>query len=164
MITDQLGLIFSAFFRPISQGTQENRTINDITGNPFEARTYGDTALNRQLTDPTAGASRNVKAQIGDSNAPPTRADFKIGSPFLVAPESGQVSGATGIYTSGIANVKSSFGIAPTGGTGTIKEVIHIVRFNLGGGLFDVCLARNLVPDSSFILGQSIAIEWEYQF
>ena len=163
MITDQLGLIFSAFFRPISGG-QENRTINDITGAPFEARTYGDTALNRQLTDPTAGASRNVKAQIGDSNVAPTRADFKIGNAFLNAPESGLIGGAVGIYTSGIANVKSSFGIAPTGGAGVIKEVIHVVNFNLGGGLKNVTLARNLVPDSSFILGQSIAIEWEYQF
>ena len=161
-VNDNFGMLFALLIRSPSTGTLNTGTIFRDTGNTL--RQFVIFALGVNFTFNFTGNGAGVsKSRVGKGTTPPTRQDFNVDSGFPDSPESSLISSVTPTYNSGLAKITQATLISPTGGSGTISEVIKTARWSraisLGG---DFCIARDLnSPVSNFIVGQSINIDHE---
>jgi len=157
---DNAGLILAGIFRPRSTGAKVvNGILREDTGASFGTSVY-QTSTNTTIYN----VSPIKSVQIGESSTPATRQDFKIADPFSVAPEASPFSSLNGGYNSGLGKIEIPATLASTGGAGTIKEVVKRaqVRDTFGGATNrTIIFLRDVIQDSSFIIGQSVSINHE---
>jgi len=99
--------------------------------------------------------------RIGSGTTPPARGDYKIETPFTVAPESDYFEAGTASYAAGVITI--SAGIT-AGGSGTINETGFFGKMTDGG---DYTVSRMIMlfhdaisPSVSFSAGDSITVEY----
>ncbi len=160
LILDNFGEILSGY--PTLVGTSARLIFANDTGGAsrgFNIRNPFATYLN------TALSGLGWQLRIGSGSTPPVRTDFNIETPFGTAPESGFFAiTSNGIYNSGLGNIKYFGGIG-AGGAGTISEstTTGVLRDQFGTGRL-IQLFRDIIsPSVSFILAQSIVLEYTIQ-
>ncbi len=154
VVNDNFGKLFALFIR--APATSQFLAQGDFRDSNNVSRTLDIYGGQTWITSSGATIS---KAQVGTSPIAPTRQDFKIGSPFGNSPEDSLVNGSQPTYNSGLGKIVQATLISPTGGSGTIKEVVKMARWRSSGGALDFLMSRNTIPDTSFIVGQAINIE-----
>jgi len=156
---DNLGLLIAGLFRTPTTANKLVSNLKATNALVFNTRIYSTQAdTNRFNFD---GVLRLV--QVGKGTTPVTRQDFNIESPFVVAPESGLNASINGVYNSGLAKINQATLIAPTGGAGTITEVIKTTRaratVDQTGKI--IVIFRDIISPVGFIIGESINIDHE---
>jgi len=99
--------------------------------------------------------------RIGSGTTAPARGDYKIETPFTVAPESDYFEAGTGSYTAGTITISASI---TAGGSGTINETGFFLRMQ---DKDDSTIQRTYMifhdaisPGVSFSAGDSITVEY----
>jgi len=161
VVNDNFGMLFALLIRSPSGATLNTAMIFRDTGNVLQQFTIFALAGNFTFNNTSQGAGLS-KSRVGDGNTIPTRQDFTIDNGFGVSPESSLISSVTPTYNSGLGKIVQATLISPTGGSGTIKEVIKTARWTKNtGGAGDFLIARDLVGSVGFISGQSINVDHE---
>ena len=156
VVLDNLGMLLAGIIVPLQTGSFSKNIagFKSTLGLLFTLGMWG--------TNPTFlfnNANTN-QAQVGKGVTPVTRQDFVIGSAFSVgveaSPQNSQIFG----YNSGLGKVTIATQIAPTGGSGSITEVIKInrLRATTGADRFYL-LTRDVISPVAFIIGQTIDTE-----
>jgi len=162
LILDQFG-IFLAKITGRNAGGQRLINIKDILGTNHNLEIYSvSNVVNFNRT--TAGA-RGFLVQIGSGSVVPARTDFKINTAFGVAPENTQFNAVSDpVYNSGLGNFKYIASIT-AGGAGTINESIGMYNWVAQTNVAKLfCAFRDIIsPSVSFIVGQSIVLEYTVQ-
>lgn len=165
LITDAFGLMWSQHNRVVVGGTVDfggliaedgvSRTIRLINvGTPVNTR-YNEGNL------PNAGG----QVKIGQGITAPVRTDFDIETPFVTTPESLPVNVSPPIYDN-VLNQITFFTLQVAGGSGIISEIgFFLLWRDLTTGVTRrYLIAHDLVsPTVSFVVGQSIAVNWTWQ-
>ena len=159
VLLDNLGIMLAGVFRQPASGNS-----------PFLAGmvTTGGVAFSLRIYDTNGDPERYNRisplnqAQVGSGTTPPTRQDFDIESPFVVAPESNPANSNLFGYDSGLGKINTGTLISNTGSFGTITEVTKVMRVTNNTGTKVIIIMRDLVsPPVNFISAQSINIEHE---
>jgi len=158
VVLDQWGLIFAQMFRPPSAGTSPTFNVNETTGSLRTFRFWGN---HSGLLYMFRGG-RN-KAQVGKGVSIVTRQDFGIENPFTNGGvEDGAVNSAFGGYNNALGRLQFSTQITPTGGSGSVTEVIKITGFSDSGGTVrELAMFRDVVSPVAFISGETITVTHE---
>jgi len=155
---DNAGLILAGLFRTPSTGAKSAIGIlREDTGASFDTSVY-QTETNSTIYNV---APITNTTQIGEGSNPVSRQDFKIADPFGVAPEASPFFSGNGGYNSGLGKLEIPATLANTGGAGTIKEVVKraSIRDNIGGSQNrTIIFLRDVISDTSFIIGQSVNV------
>jgi len=158
-MNDNLGLLIAGIFRSPTTANKLVSNLKSTSALIFNTRIYSTQAdTNRWNFD---GVFRQV--QVGKGTTPATRQDFNIESPFVVAPESGLNNSINGVYNSGLGKINQATLIAPTGGAGTITEVIKVfrARATVDQTAKTIVMFRDIISSVGFIIGESINIDHE---
>lgn len=124
VFTSNMGKIIAGLLRAPSAG--DTSVVLQDTGDV--ARTIHTYSLTENL-----GAVALSLNQIGQGVTPANRTDTNIETPFGTAPESNTVGNGAGVFFDATGIVKIGFVVAPTGGAGTITEVVKINQFQDSG-------------------------------
>lgn len=160
-INDNFGKLLARLIRSPSTGADSNFIAFFDTGNIIRGLGIYALAGNFVFNFTSQGAGLS-KTRVGDGTTPPTRQDFTIDNGFPDSPESALQSSVTPTFNSGLGKITQATLISPTGGSGTVKEVIKTARWAraIGGG-GDFLISRNIVPDKSFVIAESINLDHE---
>jgi len=155
-VSDNFGMLLAGLVVPLQTGS----FTKDVSG--FITTLGLSKTLTIWGTNPAVNfnSANQNRAQVGKGNTPATRQDIKIESAFASSPESDlNVSQAFG-YNSGLGKVSVATQIAPTGGAGTITEIVKInnLKDNAGGAL-EYLFTRDVIVGVGFIIGQTIDTE-----
>lgn len=160
LILDNFGLLLAKIF---STQTTANQTFTgtNSAGAPIAIHSR---ALTSNVFNLSSGGAVGMLLFIGSGSTPPTRQDFSVETPFGTAPESLTFGAGFPVYNSGLGNFKN-LGSIIAGGSGTINEsVMFDVMRTVASGLAVLALFRDIIsPSVSFIVGQSIALEYTVQ-
>jgi len=161
VVLDNLGFILAGFFRAPTTGAKDTGSVlRKLTGALFSTRLYSTNSDSILFNDDPV----TRQAQVGSGSTLPTRQDFNVETPFVSAPESVRNSSLNGGYNSGLGKIEQPTLISPTGGAGTITEVVKyiLVQDGIGGGATEIiALFRDVITGVGFIAGQSINITHE---
>jgi len=104
-----------------------------------------------------------TKTRVGKGTTPATRQDTNIEDPFTNAPEDSLFDNSLAGYNSGLGKVTAPASVAPTGGSGTISEMIIVNVFRASNtNIFEVAMTRdNVSPLVNFISGKTISTALE---
>lgn len=157
LILNNFGLFLAAMFKPEITSNVAASLLDTVGGTDI-VNLYGGTLFNNNNF---AGMS----IQVGQGITPPARTDFVIETVFGTAPESARVV-LTGnpVYSTSSFNFKclSSFN---AGGVGTISESMLLARWDdsLSASGIYALFHDAISPAVSFVIGQSIAVEYTVQ-
>jgi len=158
LILDQLGGFLAQFFHPDGL-VSASFNIIDVTNTSENLFIYRASATFNTL------ATLGTSVQVGSSATPPLRTDFNIGNQFVTAPENAPFNGVSDpVYNSGLGNLKYVASIS-AGSSGTINESVLLNLWRNSGNIAKrFALFRDIIsPAQSFILGQTIALEYTVQ-
>jgi len=163
LILDQCGIWLASLFKKTDGSIVAMPLIKDTGGANRNFFSYGNNTA-RPWNNSGLG-SLGMQLRIGSSSTTPTRLDFKIASPFVTAPESLVFNAVTNpVWNSGLGNFKYIASIT-AGGSGTINESILLGNWlDNSDTVRKLALFRDIIsPASSFVIGQSIALEYTIQ-
>lgn len=157
LINDNFGKQLAGFHRtPVNA----NKDVSYVLFN-------GTPNLNRVYTTTSQGwfAGYGGIIAIGSSSLAPTRSQFNVQTVFGSSPENQRLQLVSpSIYNSGtgkITGIATQF--APTGGSGTIRESALFVSLTIVGN--HAIYTRDLItPNVSFVAGQTIVVDYTWQF
>jgi hypothetical protein len=157
LILDNLGRLTAGLFRHPSTANLKVSQIFNEAGVDVELYLYSTQFFNFIFN-----IQQGRSAQVGKGTTPVTRGDIKIESAFLVAPESVKNTSLLSGYTVGLSKISMSTLISPTGGSGSITEVVKFL-FIMGANQSATWIAimRDIVSPASFIAGESINVTHE---
>lgn len=156
VVNDNLGLIIAGMFQIVTSVSKQINLV-EIGGATKDVRVMGSSTV--ALLNHSAPA--NSRGQVGKGTTNPTRQDTNIESPFTNGgvednPQTTNVFG----YTSVLGKINLTAVITPTTGAGVIKEAVFTIRGNDNtGNPFDFLITRDLVPDTNFIIAETINLE-----
>jgi len=163
-LNDNFGFMIAKLFRAPTTGANSTGNVlrREDTGALFGTSMY-QTNSNSTIFNDEAGINQ---AQVGEGSTPATRQDFKIEDTFPDSPESSPQNSVAGAYNSGLGKITIATLISPTGGAGSITEVIKRgrIRDSIGGSTTRFIIwTRDVISPVGFIIGQSINIDHEVQ-
>jgi len=164
LILDQFGKFLTAIF-PKQSTLAVIATLKDSSGIDRSMGIYDSHAQSPALFNARIGTGLGMQIQVGSGSTPPTRIDFRIETAFGTAPESiGFIAPSNPVWNSGLGNFKYTASIS-AGGSGTINESVCIALWeDTGNILRTFILFRDIIsPAKSFIVGQTIALEYTIQ-
>jgi len=164
LILDQCGLWLASLFRLTSGSVTTMPLIKDTGGTDRTFASYGNETFRPWNRTGFIG-SQGMQVRVGSGSTAPLRNDFKIETALITAPESGNINATTNpVWNSGLGNFKY-LGSVTAGGSGTINESILLGNWlDNTGNIRSQALFRDIIsPASSFIVGQSIALEYTIQ-
>jgi len=157
LINDNYGEIWSRYHRAFVNAVKSVTLVNQLGNNNVENlyRTGGN-----GMEDRFGGEFR-----IGSGTNPPARSDFNVQTGFGSAPESTELNEiGLGIYNGGtgrITGIATQF--TPTGGSGTVREAVWFQELRSVATKF--AMTRDLIsPTVSFVAGQTITVDYTWQF
>jgi len=158
LILDNMGEWISGLFNGSPSGLVQ-KTLKDVNGvnRTVAVRSSTVTVLNGS-TD--AGGS----IRVGSGTLAPSRLDFNVQTGFGTAPEDAFIKTSIPFWNSGLGNFKPLTSMT-AGGAGTINEsVLSIGGKDTGGTTRSFIWFRDIIsPSVSFVVGQSIVIEYTVQ-
>lgn len=135
--------------------------MNDITNSgPFTVRVW------RLATGTRWDRFMTSFIQVGSGSSVVARSDFNIETAFANGGvEDTRIGAGPGGTNSSLGQVKVPLSIFPTVGGGTVNEVCMFWDIRADTGAVKICLmAHDLIsPGVSFLVGQSIFVEYTYQ-
>jgi len=163
LILDQFGVVLTALFR---RDNTVDKSVNILDVNGASKNLFIYSASGSAIFTNNALSNKGCLVRVGSGTTTPARTDFKIAIPFATPPESNFFNATSDpIYNLGLSNMKYVASIT-AGGTGTINESVFASdwRQNSPSGDFIFALFRDIIsPAQSFIIGQSIALEYTVQ-
>jgi len=163
MILDQAGIWLASLFKKTDGSILAMPLIKDTGGVNRNFFSYGNNTA-RPFNNSGLG-SLGMQVRVGSGSTIPARTDFSISSPFVVAPESNDFNATTNpVWNSGLGNFKY-LGSLTAGGAGTINESILLGNWLDNSDIVrKLALFRDIIsPAKSFVIGQSIALEYTIQ-
>jgi len=161
MVTlDNFGIFLSGHF--VNPTASHSVSLTNTSGAVQTVRTIGNSS-NECWNDTNLG-SMNDYIQIGSGVTPATRQDFKLETPFGVAPESARFVCIPAGYNSGLGKITITGTLASTGGSGTITETTKEVRINQNTSPTNIqsfIYFRDIISPVAFINGQQIVVDYE---
>jgi len=102
--------------------------------------------------------------RIGSGSTPPAGTNFNVETPFGTAPENINFASSNPVFNLGLRNFKYA-GAITAGGSGTINESVTRAVWDDNGNVSrGWTLFRDIIsPSVSFIIGQTIALEYTVQ-
>jgi len=158
LILNQMGIFMSGIFKG---GTLEKIVaITDIINISHGVRVYSASSSNLFNSQ----KEQRILLKVGSGSTAPARSDIDIETSFGTAPESGNFESTLPVYNPALGNFKQNGSII-AGGAGTINESVLLCIWNDANRIDRVfTLFRDVIsPGQSFIVGQSIALEYTTQ-
>jgi len=133
-------------------------SLNDQFNVSRSFNTYGGVTFNN------SGVDNKIELLIGSGITLPARSDFNIETAFGTPPESLAIVSSNPVFNTSLGNFKNA-GSITAGGSGTINEsVFRSIWDDTGSVTRGLSLFRDIIsPAASFILGQTIALEYTVQ-
>ncbi len=161
MVTlDNFGIFLAGHFKAVSN-VATLVTLKDIAGLDRVIRIYGSSSQD-VWCDSDEGTVSDF-AQVGKGTTPATRQDVNIEDPFPDAPENSRRSSIVAGYNSGLGKITISTVITPTGGSGSVTEIVKIqgmIGANNTITGFHTFFRDNISP-VGFIIGETINVSYE---
>lgn len=164
LILDNFGKTLATLFKKVDGGSPVIAGgVDDTGGVNRVVRGYGNNAARH--FNFTGFGSLGMQVGVGQGSTVPARANFGIETPFGTAPESGNFNAVSDpVWNTALGNFKFTASII-AGGAGTITEsVLFDLMLDTSDIVRTIALFRDLIsPGSSFVLGQTIALEYTVQ-
>lgn len=158
---DNFGIFLAAHFRILSSGTS-GIVLRNTSGVGRAISIYGGNS--QSLYNDSNDGTIDDRAQVGQGVTPVSRSDIAIETPFGSSPESGNVISIPGGYNPALAKVEISTTITPTGGSGTITEVVkiqNIIVLITQNPEFFAFFRDIISPGKSFNIAETINLTYE---
>jgi len=115
-----------------------------------------------------ANANGNIgtRIQVGQGVITPNFSDVRLDTIFGNSPESLALGTTDGFYSVGLTQAKCSRIFSPTGGSGAVSESAFIISCKAtNDGIIQLMFAHDSIsPVVNFLVGQSINVEYTFQF
>jgi len=159
LINDNFGEMFAGIHGALTTDRTFSGLKDIAGGGPFTIRVW------RPVSGNLWDNAENSFVQVGSGITPATRSDLTIETAFGSAPESQRIATGNGGYNSSLGTVTVSTNISPTGGAGTVNEVVMVWNIDDDSGVQRFFLmSRDIIsPGVDFVGGQAIVPVYTWQ-
>ena len=160
-MNDLLSNNYGIYLASLFGGQLAVQTLKDITNADRNVTFFGAGAN----FNSTTGVACGTQIQIGQGSTLAVRTDFNIETPFATSPESLIQNTNAGGWNSALGQILASMVSIGAGGAGTVSETIFVHAMNSLATQRKFLMSRdNISPGASFILGQTINVNYTFLF